>query len=57
MRAVLRSGDGKDWCLDLRCPPTRLQAHLKGILREFLHSLLHLKAVKRRINNLAIRNH
>ena len=42
---------------DLRCPPVPLQVHLKGILSEFLHQLLHLKAVERRINNLAIRNH
>jgi hypothetical protein len=27
--------------LGRRCPPTRLQAHLKGILSEFLHQFLH----------------
>jgi hypothetical protein len=54
LSSAKRSGHGKiGW--DLRCPPTCLQAHLKGILREFLQPLLHIKAAESRINNLAIR--
>jgi hypothetical protein len=57
MRVVLRPGYGERIALDCDARPRPLQAHLKGILSEFLHPLLPLKAVEPGINNLAIRNH